>query len=167
LRDQSEGFVISPEAVADDTHAIKCELAAETLCFSGQLRLRVSGWSMFPSVRPGDVLMIRRAGLEDICEGDIVLFRRQRRLFVHRVVKIDGCETVTRGDAMPAADDAIGKENLLGKVAFILRDGRCMEPDRSRGSAERAVSALVERSEIAARVVARVHALRQGSVSRL
>ena len=46
---------------ADQGHALKCELAAESLRLSGRLRLRVTGWSMLPTICPGDTLIIERA----------------------------------------------------------------------------------------------------------
>jgi signal peptidase I len=141
--------------------SVKCELAAEVLRSTGKLRLQVTGWSMYPSVRPSDVLMIERAGREAVSEGDIVLFRRKSRFFVHRVVS-KGAQIVTRGDAMTKPDDPVTEKELLGKVTFILRNGRCIEPRKTQGAAGQAVGALVGRSAIAARVVARVHALQQG-----
>jgi signal peptidase I len=145
----------------DDAHSLKCELAGEVLRSSGTLRLKVMGWSMLPSVWPGDTLVIERANSNTVSEGDIVLFGRDRRLFAHRVVTksiYDGNErVVTRGDAMPAPDSPVSQDELLGKVSFILRNGRCIEPSKTLGFSERAVAALVQRSEIAARVVVGVH----------
>jgi len=60
----------------NEVHAIKCELASEVLLWSGKLRLRVTGWSMLPSVWPGDTLLVERIGAEEAREGDIVLFGR-------------------------------------------------------------------------------------------
>src|SRR5450631_1317539 len=98
---------LSPPAW-DETHALKCELAGEVLRSSGKLRLRVTGWSMLPTVWPGDTLLIERVGREEVSEGDIVLFGRDRRLFAHRVVaKVDISENLqltTQGDGMPRPD---------------------------------------------------------------
>ncbi len=80
-----------PQSELSETHAVKCELAGDVLRSSGTLRLQVSGWSMLPAIRPGDVLVIHRAGSEDVSKGDIVLFSRDRRLFAHRVVSIKPC----------------------------------------------------------------------------
>ena len=75
----------SPQ-VFDDAHAVKCELAGEVLRASGRVRLQVTGWSMLPSVWPGDTLVIESVASDAVSEGDIVLFSRERRLFAHRVV---------------------------------------------------------------------------------
>jgi signal peptidase I len=148
--------------VLDDAHALKCELAGEVLRSSGALRLRVTGWSMLPTVMPRDTLVIERISPDAVSEGDIVLFVRERRFFVHRVVTKGSHDTtiLTCGDAMPAADPPVPGSNLLGKVSFILRNGKCIEPARSPRLSHRALSALVRRSTFAARVVVGVHGMR-------
>ena len=151
----------------DDVHATKCELAGEILRSSGRLRLRVMGWSMLPAIWPGDTLVIERIENGAVSEGDIILFRRDRRFFAHRVVgkssAAGDAQILTRGDALAQADPPVGDCDLLGKVTFIIRNGKCIEPTRTPRFSERAVSALVRSSEIAARVVVGVHGMRQAS----
>jgi signal peptidase I len=153
--------------IFDDSHALKCELAGEVLRSSGTLRLQVTGWSMLPSVWPGDTLVVERANSNAVSEGDIVLFGRDRRLFAHRVVakrsQPEESFVVTRGDAMPATDSPVSDDELLGRVCFIVRDGRLIEPSRSLGFSERAVAALVRSSEVGARMVVGVHGMRHAS----
>jgi hypothetical protein len=50
---------------------------------------------------------------------------------------------------------------LLAKVSLIVRNGKSIQPRRSLRPVERAVAKIFRRSDIAARVVARVHNLRQ------
>jgi hypothetical protein len=149
----------------DRAHALKCELAGEVLRSSGRLRLQVMGWSMLPSVWPGDTLVVDSATSDEVSEGDIVLFGRDRRLFAHRATaKINADRWIlTRGDAMPRPDALVGENELLGRVSYIVRNGRRMEPSRRLRFSERAVAALVRRSEIAARVVVGMHSMRQAS----
>ena len=64
-------------AAPDPAHLLKCELAREVLRSSGTLRLRVTGWSMLPTVMPGDTLIVDRAG-GGVSRGDIVLFARDQ-----------------------------------------------------------------------------------------
>jgi signal peptidase I len=157
-----------PQTAARDLNALKCELADEILRSSGSLRLRVTGWSMLPTVMPGDTLLIERIDSDAVAEGDIVLYGRDRRFFVHRVVtkcQSQKAEFVTRGDAMPAPDPPVPESDLLGRVSFILRNGKCIEPRRTLRLPERAVAAVVQRSTFAARVVVGVHGMRQNSQS--
>jgi signal peptidase I len=146
----------------DAAHALKCELAAEALISSGSLRLQVTGWSMFPTIWPGDTLVIERIGTDAVREGDIVLFQRDRRFFVHRV--ITACSdrsVVTQGDSMPLPDPLVSEQELLGKVSAVWRRGKCLKPQNRLRFAGRMVAALMRRSEVAARVVASCTASRQ------
>lgn len=119
---------------------------------------------MFPSVQPGDTLIVDRTPVEAVTAGDIVLFGRDSRFFAHRVVKKDSAGKtgmLTRGDAMTVSDPPVGENELLGRVSFIVRNGRLFEPNKSLRLSERLVATLLSRSEIAARVVVGLHGLRQ------
>jgi len=151
----------SAEEPRDPTHALKCELAAEVLRSSGRLRLRVTGWSMYPTIWPGDTLELERTERDELSTGDIVLFNRDRRLFAHRIWKTDASATVTRGDAMPRADAAVEEKELLGRVASITRNGKCIQPSKSLSLPHRAVAGLVRSSDFGARVVVGIHGFLQ------
>ena len=147
-----------------DEHAVKVELAAEVLTSSGRLRLGVTGWSMLPTVWPGDTLVIERANSEAVSEGDIVLFRRDGRFFVHRVIgKITrDLAILTRGDAMTLPDPPVPDSDLMGKVVLIQRKGKRVKPGRDLSLSARTVAAAVRRSETIARVVVGVHGMLHG-----
>jgi signal peptidase I len=150
-----------------EVHALKCELAVEVLSSSGRLRFPVMGWSMLPAIFPGDTLVIEPARSESVGQGDIVLFRRDGRLFAHRVSGKSGSasdfQIVTQGDGMASPDPPVSSSQLLGKVSFVERDRRCLEPTRIPGLSMRAVSALVRRSSWDARAVVGVHKMGGGS----
>jgi hypothetical protein len=143
--------------------ALKCELAAEVLRSSGALRLGVMGWSMLPTVWPGDTLVIERVGFEGVSEGDIVLFGRGRRLFAHRVVakrgNLNHQVIHTQGDGMFRPDTPVKGADLMGKVSSILRNGKCLDPKLANFS-ERVVAALVRRFDSVARLAVRLHGMR-------
>jgi len=149
-----------------ETHAVKCELAADVLRSYGTLRLQVTGCSMFPAVRPGDVLVIHRTPVSAVAHGDIVLFARDRRLFAHRVVASHnptGSWLLTQGDAMPSPDAPISEDEVLGRVASIVRGREYILPRQTSRTVERWVGKLVYRSGVAARVIVRLHGLLQAS----
>ncbi len=108
---------------------LACDLAGEIVRTFGEVRLRVFGTSMVPSVLPGDLISVQRAGLFEIASGEIVLYSREGRLFVHRVV---GCTNsseqpllITRGDRLDHNDPPVSSAELLGRVTSIERsDGR-------------------------------------------
>lgn len=144
-----------------ESHAIKCELAAEVLRSAGMVRLRVTGWSMLPTVWPGDTLVIDRVDRAEVLEGDIVLFGRDRRLFAHRVVKNTSSALVTRGDSMRAPDSPVDESEFLGRVSSIVRNGRFVKLRGTLRVDERAIASLVQRSELAARAFVGVRELFQ------
>jgi signal peptidase I len=150
-------------SVFDEAHAVTCDLAAEALRSSGRLRLRVMGSSMLPSVWPGDTLVIERIEANGVCEGDLVLFGRDRRLFVHRVLSADAGDAniLTRGDAMPQPDPLVPWRDLLGRVSYIMRNERLIEPKKNLSLPRRAVAILIQRSEIAMRVIIGVNGMLQ------
>jgi signal peptidase len=142
-------------------HALKCELAAETLCSFGSLRLRVTGWSMLPAIWPGDILELERVKSDELAKGEIILFHRDRRLFAHRVLKSSGSAMLTRGDALPYTDPLVAEDELLGRVAAIVRNGKCFQPRKRTSVSQRAIASLVRSSDFAARVIVRIHRLLQ------
>lgn len=122
---------------------------------------------MMPTVWPGDTLRIERESFEGIATGDIVLFQRDGRFIAHRVIAAAGEPEkriwITQGDGMPTADAPVSVSEMLGKVAWIERDGRCLEPRAVVTFRERLIANLVRRSGWAARILARGHALRRGA----
>src|SRR3989442_10835380 len=106
---------------ATATHELKCDLAADVIRRFGVLRLRVSGFSMLPSIWPGDIACVSRVVAYQ--PGDVVLFSRKGRLFIHRVVETSGGAVVTRGDSMLDADPPVAVSDVLGRVEGIARGG--------------------------------------------
>lgn len=104
------------------------ELLADALCRGGAVSLRVLGGSMWPWLRSGDVISVRREDPARIQRGDIVLFAREGRLFAHRVIRKALCEgravLLTKGDALPRADAPLANDELLGRVVSFRRGRR-------------------------------------------
>ena len=148
--------------MTDLTHSLKCELASESLRLSGSLRLKVRGWSMLPTIWPGDTLVISRLDGRELVQGDIALFQRESRFIVHRVLSKSTSnikQVLTRGDAMLQHDAPVATDDLLGQVDFILRNGRKVEPSRNLGLTQCAVAGLAQRSEVGARVIVGIQQL--------
>src|SRR5437879_13141692 len=62
------------------------QLIADALRIRGRVLLRTYGSSMLPWMRVGDISRVRRTRVESVRCGDLVVFRRHSRLFVHRTV---------------------------------------------------------------------------------
>ena len=65
---------------------VRCSLAAEALRSRGVLKLRAAGVSMLPTLWPGDLLTVQCLREEEVEPGEIVLYMRSDRFFVHRIV---------------------------------------------------------------------------------
>jgi len=108
-------------------------LAEEIIRKFGEVRLRVFGTSMAPAILPGDLVLVRRAALDEISAGDVILFARDGRFFVHRTVRRavapstdnagESC-LITRGDRLQHDDPAVFSGEILGRVISLVRDGR-------------------------------------------
>lgn len=159
--------MVSHVSLFDETHSIKSQLAADVLRSTGVVRLKVTGWSMLPTVWPGDTLVVEHAASSRPTSGDIVLVLREGRLFAHRLIenpRDDGStEVLTRGDAMEHADPPVHKNGLVGKVTRIVRNGKSIAPRQGLRASERVIAAMVQRSNLAARVVVGIHGFLQPS----
>src|SRR5216684_1187759 len=111
------------ERRADDALRI-----ADALKRGGRISLRVHGNSMQPWVRPKDIALIRQISIENVRCGDVVLFRRENHLFVHRIVEkqgsLEAAQLLSKGDAHPTTDGILEEQELLGRVMRIYRNGR-------------------------------------------
>jgi signal peptidase I len=127
---------------------IKLDLTAEVLTSFGEALLPVTGDSMFPCMRPGDVVSISRSG-EAIREGDVVVFERYRRLVAHRVVDCTGALIITRGDRLRHADQPVPRSAILGRVRSIQRGERSIDP--RAGFLTRIAATLLSRTDFGTR----------------
>jgi signal peptidase I len=147
--------------------ALKRELAIEVLRSFGTLRFAATGWSMLPSMWPGDTLMVERVGPDQIHVGDVVLVGRDGRLCAHRVVSrpedTENPRWVTQGDAMAACDQPVRENELLGRVSSLIRAGKIVAVTTELSVVERLVARIVRRSVRAARALVYLHRVVQNS----
>jgi signal peptidase I len=111
-------------------------LVEEVVRSFGRVCLRVLGTSMAPAILPGDLVSVRRADLDEISAGEVVLFLQNGRMFVHRVVSRNVASSagnseesclITRGDRLRHDDPPVSSKELLGRVVSIERDNRNVE----------------------------------------
>jgi len=130
----------------------KCGLATEVLRCFGEISLKATGTSMLPTIWPGDLLNIQFAEFEQVLPGDIVLYTRQNRFFIHRVtMKSDlaGERRLTmRGDAMAGVDPPVHAEELLGRVVAIRRGSNTIDFDRKLSAIRRMIGLLLGRCDL-------------------
>lgn len=83
------------------------------------LFMAVYGGSMHPSIKVGDLAIVKRSDL--IVEGDIITFNAVGKIVTHRVVDVLPEGFVTKGDANKAPDARpVRLDDLIGKVVFVV-----------------------------------------------
>lgn len=86
--------------------------------------MRVSGTSMHPGIRKNDIVIIKRAPMEEIIRGDIICFLRNSEFVVHRIVSIENGLFFTKGDRFIQNDVPFTKDRVVGVVVAIERGNR-------------------------------------------
>ena len=98
--------------------------AAGDLSAVGHLfTMKVTSWSMFPTILKNDVLTVGPA--DQVLPGDIVIFQQIGALVCHRVTSVGaGGEICTKGDQADRPDPPIPQRDILAKVTAIMRGGQ-------------------------------------------
>jgi signal peptidase I len=81
--------------------------------------LTVTSYSMWPELSRGDIVFVKKTGIEDIEIGSVIVFRHGNGLAVHRVIEISGTTITTKGDANPTADNPISFDDVVGRIPNI------------------------------------------------
>jgi len=144
---------------SDSVNRIARTLAEEVLKTFGEVRLRAFGTSMVPSILPGDLVSVQRAALHDISLGEVVLFSRGNRLFLHRVVNRNVVQSadisfasylITRGDRLCQDDQPICSDELLGRAVSIQRGSQWLTLILRRGRSRKLLAHVLRASDLAA-----------------
>lgn len=151
----------------DAGSTLKCELAGDVLRSFGSLRFAATGWSMLPSVWPGETLVVERVEPDRVRVGDLVLVGREGRLCAHRVVGITAGagnrRWITQGDALPVPDRPVAAHELLGRVTYLIRAGRLIPVPAELSVIDNVIAKVVRRSVPAARALVYLNRLRHVS----
>ena len=109
---------------------LEIELMDETLK-TGKLRFRALGNSMFPFIRSGDLITIKPFKESEIYIGDVIFYKKEGLLFVHRLIKKERLNGdligITRGDNRQIPDKPIKMSQVKGKVVKIDRGKKSIE----------------------------------------
>jgi|SRR5579884_2105232 len=143
--------------------SIRASLAAEVLRRTGRLAMRVYGTSMLGSIWPGDEVVFEICEPADVALGDVLLYRRDDRLVVHRVIQIsslgEALEFRTRGDNQRGCDLPVSAEDLLGRAVLVRHaNGAPGQIALKRSPAAKLLSCVTSRSTLACEFVLRLHA---------
>ena len=82
---------------------------------------------MCPTIRDGEAVTVEPVRAGAVKRGDILLYRAERGVIAHRVVRIEGEQSpvfTLRGDASETCDEPIEAAQILGRVVAVERGGR-------------------------------------------
>jgi signal peptidase I len=101
------------------------ELIKATLAKNFSFRFKVNGSSMSPFIQDGDIVSLSSYRKGDVALGDVIAFINPStgKLALHRVVGRYNGGCLIKGDNIPCPDGLIPKENILGYVSKIERNG--------------------------------------------
>ena len=91
------------------------------------LRVRVTGRSMAPFLRGGEIVTIKKVAYASLRIGDLIFFKgRNTSPLLHRIVKKQRTENglvfQTKGDAVLGVDAPVSGHDILGKVCIIEKN---------------------------------------------
>jgi signal peptidase I len=139
-------------------NTVRLGLAIEVLQAFGEIRFVARGLSMLPSILPGDMIVVRKARMNEIRAGEVVLYARHDCFYAHRVIRAGGRLTlIARGDAMAEADSAVGESELLGRVTTVIRGLKTIQVTRDPGARIRLLRWVFRRSDLATRFLIRTY----------
>jgi signal peptidase I len=78
-------------------------------------KIKYSGKSMWPFLTEGDLLSW--SPVDNYQIGDVILFKDQKEFIIHRIVKIQNNQFVTKGDFSLCLDDLpLSNNQIIGKI---------------------------------------------------
>jgi hypothetical protein len=122
---------------------------------------------MLPALWPGDVVEIASCSLEDLRPGEIVLARRDGRVFLHRLVSACKPDSfLLRGDSMPGSDPQFPADALLGRLVSKVDERRGVSGFGVKWFSvqwSRALGMVLCHCSVARRLALKLHSRRQAS----
>jgi signal peptidase I len=125
-------FPIDQEPRRGASNPTAPESITDKVRIGGSATIRVVASSMYPWMRPGDQAFIRRYDFSQITPGDVILYERANRFFIHRVVRritrpsLAGNVSLllVKGDALDRPDAPVSAKEFLGRAIRIHRGNR-------------------------------------------
>ncbi|MCP4650966.1 MAG: hypothetical protein GY853_12940 [PVC group bacterium] len=111
----------------------KIDVYQDQLKKNKKVRIKVTGNSMLPFLKNGEVIVVEPVTVKNLFPGDVALTYIQGSVFCHRVFKNNGRVFQTKGDALTLLDPPATEENLIGKATARVVGLRNMKLARITG----------------------------------
>lgn len=115
-------FLVLLESLLDEGHSV---------------RFRVTGSSMYPSIRSDDQVILIRGGIDQLAVGHVVLVRDSNgQPVLHRILQCTGAGPSTRifvrGDHAPESGQWVSPSSIVGRVLRVERSTTTSWRDKLR-----------------------------------
>jgi signal peptidase I len=102
-------------------HTIVKNIGFKLLSEGKTIRIKAHGYSMYPSIKPGSLILIEPIHLKGMpVPGEIIAIRRENGLVVHRltktVIKNGVTNFIARGDSNAYADNPVKIDKIAGRI---------------------------------------------------
>lgn len=77
--------------------------------------------SMATTIEKGDIVLVK-IGQDELKKNDIITYKNDNAIITHRIIEIDGDSIIAKGDNNNTEDAPIEKEDVIGKVIFIVNN---------------------------------------------
>ena len=76
--------------------------------------------SMSPTIEIGDIVIVKLG--EQGQKRDIITYKNENAFITHRIIEIDGENIIAKGDNNNTQDNPIKKDDIIGRVVFIINN---------------------------------------------
>lgn len=103
------------------SHSIIKNIGLTLLTEGKTIRIKAHGYSMYPSIKPGSLILIEPLNIKGPPRpGEIIAIRRESGLVVHRLSKIIRNNGITsyiaRGDSNAYPDNPVNIDKIAGRI---------------------------------------------------
>lgn len=97
----------------------------QALAERGSFVTTAQGVSMMPLIRPGrDLVEISRKGDNRCKKHDVVLYKRDGKYILHRVLEVRPDDYVLAGDHQVYKEYDVADEDIIGVLSAVIRGGK-------------------------------------------
>ena len=118
---------------------------------NGTCWAKVVSRSMYPTIKIGDQVLVEKVRPDEVRFGDIIVFRQNRRLVIHRVIGKSEhggqFHFLEKGDAN-LQSSLVSAEDIIGKVIIIRSQARTLNTTSGVGRLLQLILACISYSSV-------------------
>lgn len=99
------------------------------ISIQGKQYINIFGYSIFQTetrsmattIEKGDIVIVK-IGKDNLQKKDIITYKDENAIITHRIMEMDGDTIIAKGDNNNVEDEPIKKDDVIGKVVFIINN---------------------------------------------